>query len=211
MPNWCSNRLTIEGDDAELERFYHANKHESDRSALSFERLLPRPTEVNDDKSGWSAVDWSNEHWGTKWDVDANLERGPGHLDYSFDSAWGPPKEWFRAVARWWPQLTMRLWYAEGGCDFGGYESRKGDELLESEETTYRKAMVEEYGSVTDSCQYCEQEYTCDDADPEVRDECPQCVETRCVHCGKWADDHVSNQCLFDSTTYTTREQAKRV
>lgn len=95
MPNWCENRLYIQGPEKSVAKFINDNKatitgpryglkdNETHHLALSFERLLPTPR--NDDgtligegfvldpkrectvENDWYT--WRMIHWGTKWDL----------------------------------------------------------------------------------------------------------------------------------------------
>ena len=54
MPNWCTNRLTVSGDDADLERFERAAAGvdgEGKTVPLDFNRILPVPPDVRE--HGW--------------------------------------------------------------------------------------------------------------------------------------------------------------
>ena len=45
MPNWCSNKLTLEAeDDSELKKFIDKNKY--DPSILSFSKSVPVPDNI---------------------------------------------------------------------------------------------------------------------------------------------------------------------
>ena len=60
--------------------------------------------------------DWSIANWGTKWDP--SYERD--NFTLRFESAWGPPVEFFRTVSSRFPRATFLLAYAEGGMGFWG-------------------------------------------------------------------------------------------
>ncbi len=66
--------------------------------------------------------DWKIQHWGTKWDVEAELveEGDDGYLEYQFDSAWSPPVTWLEHVSQEYPTLRFLLKYEEDGCAFMG-------------------------------------------------------------------------------------------
>ena len=63
----------------------------------------------------------------------------PTYLRASFDSAWAPPEGAIRKIALDFPDLTFRLEYAEGGCDFSGVLCLKGDEELECWTGSFRE------------------------------------------------------------------------
>ena len=67
--------------------------------------------------------DWANENWGTKWDVagkeiQANLETT--HLNYSFDTAWGPPNGIYEELVKQFPMLTINWHYSEPDMEVFG-------------------------------------------------------------------------------------------
>lgn len=74
--------------------------------------------------------DWQVAHWGTKWDVNATLQKATERsLSYFFDSAWSPPSEdWLTEASRQFPTLQFRLEYNEPGEGFSGVMKAKGGE-----------------------------------------------------------------------------------
>lgn len=73
------------------------------------------------DATGYSDwYNWRNQHWGIKWDIEAQLEISDSTLAYTFDSAWAPPIEALDTIAEKFPKLHFDLRFAEGGCDFAG-------------------------------------------------------------------------------------------
>lgn len=89
--------------------------------------------------SNW--YDWRIANWSTKWDVEVPewSAEDPTYLRASFDSAWAPPEGAIRKIALDFPDLTFRLEYAEGGCDFSGVLCLKGDEELECWTGSFRE------------------------------------------------------------------------
>jgi hypothetical protein len=81
MPNWVYNHVVITGPKATLEHFY--------RERLSFQKLHPRPTELDDH---W--YEWNVANWGTKWEPEEScpllLE---DRLVITLETAWTPPTE----------------------------------------------------------------------------------------------------------------------
>lgn len=65
--------------------------------------------------------DWNCSNWGTKWDVDIEInEENDCAICLAFDSAWSPPVEWLNKVSKDYPKLKFILEYEEGGCAFKG-------------------------------------------------------------------------------------------
>jgi len=121
MPNWCQNRLVVEGSEAAVEAFRKANS--TTDTALTFQAAVPRP---ESEEGNWYS--WNCDNWGTKWDaVDVNFDDDlwypvDSKLDwtvYKFDTAWSPPIPWFRSL-NCWTELRLILFYAEVGQSFSG-------------------------------------------------------------------------------------------
>jgi len=77
---------------------------------------------------------WCVEHWGTKWDVDVvgtglDLRARSGEASFSFESAWSPPVAWLCCMADRHPELELRMWYCETGCDFAGVAIARGGKV----------------------------------------------------------------------------------
>jgi len=110
MPNWCENSLNVSGDKESLDLFIKAISGDDE---IDFTKLVPRPTEEEDN---W--YNWNCDNWGTKW--------APSDIyvddiaSFSFLSAWGPPIELFTAIAKLFPTLDFSLAYSESGMCFCG-------------------------------------------------------------------------------------------
>lgn len=114
MPNWCYNRLTIEGEQKELEKF--KKKARAKDTDLSLNKFVPIPKDKEND---W--YDWHINNWGTKWDVDAELvDEWEECLCYEFSSAWSPPVVWLETVSRKYPALEFKMKYEEEGMGYMG-------------------------------------------------------------------------------------------
>ena len=77
----------------------------------------PRKTSLADamrhDTNHW--YDWNIRNWGCKWDaseVDVP-EKSDGYVQYTFQTPWGPPEEFFTAITEQFPDLTFCLEYIE--------------------------------------------------------------------------------------------------
>ena len=127
MPNWCENRLTVEGSVADVTKFREEAKpadNENDlswKTDLSLNKLYPVPEDEAD-----NAYHWCIAHWGTKWDVEAGLDcDDEGYLEYTFDSAWSPPVAWLEEVSKKFPTLDFRLKYDDPANGFLGIAKAK--------------------------------------------------------------------------------------
>jgi hypothetical protein len=136
MPNWCSNKLTINGPEADVQAFKtEAVGHppweqpEKEPAVLNFHSLVPVPEEVL--KAGYESVGchWEVENWGCKWGAGNTtiVDEWPGCIIYQFDTAWSPPEQFLQTVAVQWPALVFVLEYEEPGMAFKGLAKFKGD------------------------------------------------------------------------------------
>lgn len=205
IPNWCECLLKVTGPAEEIIKFRGAAKGRGPNPApndeedpLSLHALVPQPAEFKEKGSDW--YNWRLANWGTKWDVDSRIVQEDKELvEYGFDSAWSPPMEWLAKVGPKFPDLSFRLWYAEGGCYFAGVYTVEGDNAS-NEEKDYVEAQIEENGSYQVTCEHCDNEIEITSKN-EGRI-CDDCVQFRCVRCGKHEDVHVDGKCPFDSTTF---------
>jgi len=145
MPNWCYNRVEIYIEDPEeLERWKETV--ESKESKFDFNKITPMPEELNtnlqdltDAKSkeliekygadGWYR--WRLNNWGCKWSVDGNevvvnddkdIDDVDDHyIEYTFDTAWGPPHEIYLTLREKFPDVSISWFYDEPGMQFAGY------------------------------------------------------------------------------------------
>jgi hypothetical protein len=151
MPNWCDNELVVSGPTSEVGRFLAAAKGEE--TVLSFERLVPPPAEYPPlpgcEKSDRDWYMWRVTNWGTKWDADEvtveeldpeqawHDEQSDGDgvdgqlrsVGFTFDTAWGPPREWVVAASAQFPRLRFRLTYWEPCMEFHGYLNAHAGEV----------------------------------------------------------------------------------
>jgi len=124
---------------------------------LSFNGVLPCPEELHGEglhswgglnaeelnekrklmkqKHGYeNAYDWHVANWGTKWDAcEASLYcENEDELNYTFDTAWGPPCNWLQTIAPMFPKLHFELHYEESGMGFMGTTIAEGDDFSDS-------------------------------------------------------------------------------
>lgn len=204
MPNWCECTLSVAGSVEEVARFKLCVSVRSPQDVgssppcLSFHSLVPQPELPGD---GW--YHWRLGHWGTKWEVNGAILviDEPEFLQYSFDTAWSPPQEWLQAIGPQFPELSFRLFYAEGGGYFAGAVSVRGDEVT-SEEKHYIDAMIERDGSYEIQCDHCPELTTI-----TVRAEtymCQTCRQERCAHCKEIKKHHMGKKkkCPFSTTSF---------
>ncbi len=128
MPNYCHNRLRIEGPDAELDKLADAvadpasldldrcfSFQDLDR-CFSFQAIVP----VEDEKL-------RGEAWGSTSLYSLEIDREPGELIYEFESSWDPPLAVIEALAAQWPELTIEFVFVEPGtARYGSQFFRSG-------------------------------------------------------------------------------------
>jgi hypothetical protein len=147
MPNHCSNRIAIVGDEARVKelqaKLVLLDENGEVGTYFNFNAIVPEP-ENNEDWYGWRC-----QHWGTKWN---SYNCNEPELYYvhddlvcsiDFDTAWSPPHEVIEALAPQYPDLCFLHLYWEGGIDFSGkreyvagncVDSTTGDGSLFAEE-----------------------------------------------------------------------------
>ncbi|MFC1960024.1 hypothetical protein ACFLYO_04895 [Chloroflexota bacterium] len=108
MPDWIDTQISVAGDKTTLNEF--SSKVKTSETALSLNTLVPMDEKLLEGR-GWHA--WRTEHWGTKWDVKADVYGDEDTLIYTFRSAGCPPIEWVEHVAPLWPTLQFTLDYEQ--------------------------------------------------------------------------------------------------
>lgn len=125
MPNWCSNRATINGPSpviAEIKAILEDTKGE----LLAW--MVPQPNFAGD--QDWYM--WRVNNWGTKWDItDVYIDNAdePDSIEFTFSTAWAPPVEAFVTWAIGDSRVQFSLEYWEPGCGFVGTTAYDGEYL----------------------------------------------------------------------------------
>ena len=81
MPNWCYNRLEVQGTEKDMSEFYTLFRVNDHRTCEEFKMdwFVPRPEH---EEENW--YDWNILNWGTKWDVYELTEMFP-NLDMEME------------------------------------------------------------------------------------------------------------------------------
>lgn len=79
--------------------------------------------------------DWCHKNWGTKWNVDADIqgETKEGVIYFGFDSAWAPPEPVVKKLGTLFPKLNFLLKYSEPGMCFEGVLEIKKGKIIRDE------------------------------------------------------------------------------
>jgi len=135
MPNWCTNTLTVSGEEKALTHLLDLWE------PRNFQALVPMPedeeSQAAQSKGGeLKDIDnllggdlyppwyhWRLHNWGTKWDIEDPYEHLSGNEEVvilEFDTAWSPPEPFVAKIAKKFPLLTFELEYYELGNGFAG-------------------------------------------------------------------------------------------
>lgn len=126
MPNHCINELIFRGvDRAARDKIMTAACNS--RGSVDFDVLVPTPLNMwwgnvgSDHEKAFkrTALDWSREHWGTKWNAyDIRpVEEADDTLTLRFETAWAPPYPWLAALFNSLKLSFDHNWLSEGGGD----------------------------------------------------------------------------------------------
>lgn len=151
MPNWCSNTITISGDDKTvkdlkafvgrpIKRTVGDTVEEMANPIFSLYNITA-PTKDAEPLMGLTKSsgddDWYHNQintWGTKWDVAGEdsvyFSESEGSISYSFDSAWSPPDGAISRLAEIFPTLCIEHKYNETGMCFWGIVIYQNGELF---------------------------------------------------------------------------------
>lgn len=142
MPNWCETTLVLDGPDAEAALAHVVNPA---TGGLDYGQAVPEPIalsflpELGRQPTGMAGVLtarygapdwylWRLSYWGVKWPAGGAGEtitptREQTEIRFTFDTPWGPPTAWLKAVAHACQDLNVivHLAWDEPGCDFAGW------------------------------------------------------------------------------------------
>ncbi len=131
MPNWCANTLRVKGSPENLDSFLEEVKYtridvdtgEKVFMCFAFSGMLPQEGEEYE-RLGW--IDWRIKYWGTtKEAFDPEIKREGNKIEITFDTAWSPPREWFKIMTAKYSKLDCTLAYCESGSAYYGFDHSK--------------------------------------------------------------------------------------
>ena len=155
MPNWCHNRVSFysdnEQDISKLRNIFESDepfntivpspdwKNTPNEKPGATYGELPRVREMKrpdgtvfhacDEFSDGSQDDrwyhWQIEHWGTKWDTDAECDHVESNcFECEFETAWSPAEGIYYALREQYPDVEISWFYDEPGMEVAGYLNR---------------------------------------------------------------------------------------
>lgn len=157
MPNWCENEVEITfADTAEQHKFLEqvgdldAYIGWGDDKPQLFDKFLPTPPELMEGEGWWA---WRIGNWGTKWNPQIDDFRDEGDvIVLRMNTAWSPPREFFRTFSTMFPSATIELAYLEEGMAFCGKSTFvQGEDIDERYINNIPSAMYEAVGYKLDA------------------------------------------------------------
>lgn len=150
MPNWCENQLTVIGATPGFRAWL-------EEGGFSFARISPVSISNPAPSHPWALNDACCMAWGTKWDLDGNLQREVAsqlieHGCAFFDTAWSPPLAAIEALSARFPGETFRLTYCEQGMFFAGVATFQGG-LSRDDEAEGRGGVIRIACDVFGACE----------------------------------------------------------
>ena len=168
MPNWCNNSLKVDSNGSKQAITAFRDWLGLDGFKLGKIKLMPSelegttsPTPKGEEENAKLLVekygasnwyDWNLNNWGTKWDVDAEVNDDDSLIFVNFDSAWAPPQIAIKELSIKFPDLQFRLSYEEPGMGFAGFDLLQGGEMIDSayveadDKEEYRQFIQDEFG-----------------------------------------------------------------
>lgn len=107
-----------------LKLYALASEYRKEKSSIGMLAAhYPPPDNVVANGYNQNGYDWCIMKWGTKWDVEPDIDYSEGSTSarFTFESAWAPPIQWLAVVSGKWPNLRFTLGYYESGMVFYGY------------------------------------------------------------------------------------------
>jgi len=138
MANWCSNEITITGNNEIIEKLLNEISSE-ERPGLDFNMIIccpenfPEYESIKDafDIIGFDRVLWCVENWGTKGNAcEVNIRTGDNNVVISFETAWSPSLPITEKLAQKYPMLSFSHHFKEEGVGFRGFSQWKNGKLV---------------------------------------------------------------------------------
>ena len=144
MPNWCSNKIRVAGPTDAINDFVEW----LDGGKGLLNKIISTPEELTKSQSPFNGskqqsddlvaeygfdnwYDWNINKWGTKWDVDADVQQAGNEVSLIFDSAWSPPQRAIALLAQKFNNLSFHHAYIEEGNCFVGFDDYENGKLVD--------------------------------------------------------------------------------
>ena len=133
MPNWCKNNLKIVWNGEKVLELLELLK--DDNGEMTFTKFMPTPKELDDMQAPtpdtvteeekkrlmeqYGATDWYSwriQNWGCKWDAtESGFWKDGDDWYVSFQTPWGPPIEFMKALSKKFNNMEFVMQYADEG------------------------------------------------------------------------------------------------
>jgi hypothetical protein len=147
MPNWCNNKMYITGEEEKAKEVMDFIGNDFDFKKIvpypekfkqmdeEYSRLTDchRHVMSEEDKQNYLAkwgtewngfncggYDWCCDNWGTKWNVNENMDIYDPDGVIEFQTAWSPPEPIIVKLSEMFPEVEIKLVYEEPGVGFIG-------------------------------------------------------------------------------------------
>lgn len=132
-PYSTSTNLIVSGPIADVKLFLEIAK--TDKQPLSFNKLVPRPIEIEEDDS----FDWNDKNWGTnedcynvnRWNI-VNIDHETSRADIHYYTAWTQATRLWLTVSKQFPSLKFFHEFVDEGGAFLGDETFENGKMINS-------------------------------------------------------------------------------
>jgi len=147
MPNWCSNYITISGEESNMKPiydFFTESEKTPDVNSFVMSTLVPEDDDFQRIKeSGEFLLTPYTKFWGCKWDFnvnESNCDITTTSVTLSPSTAWSPPEPFCRRLSEKYG-VDVEISYSESGCNFAGRSKYSNGDVIEDVTYPYREGM----------------------------------------------------------------------
>lgn len=157
MPNWCNNDIRIYGGERIIKILTNVIKSinqpdenveqgEGEQQEGLFKTLIGVPPEMPRDEYNLNWYDTNIAWFGTKWDVDVNIDCFnfcEDEISFFCETAWSPPIEFLANLCRMY-KVNAYIFYSEPGMAFSGETKliwEDGELSVEDNEYEYKAGL----------------------------------------------------------------------
>lgn len=140
MPNWCSNKIIIYGNEDKINEIFS----KMEKSEQIFKDLIGLDEDMTMEKyekGGW--YDHNTNRYGTKWDISANdsyIDKVENIITLECETAWSPPEAFCQTLSEMYG-VNVEITYLEGAMDFAGKSEYSDGEEINSSEYCYHEGL----------------------------------------------------------------------